>query len=166
MFSSFDPVYNILEQESIFDTLGFLAPFLLFGFTVWNLRTQTYYLGAYVIGWFANSLLNHILKQTIKEPRPTTNKALGHTKALGYGMPSAHTQSCFFSITYLYAIKRSTAFLIGELFLGALTFYQRWKTKMHTVEQLGLGSVVGIGFALFVYYLTYRYLHDYRDNPK
>lgn len=166
MFSSFDPVYNILEHiqghESIFDTLGFLAPFLLFGFSVWNLRTQTYYLGAYVIGWFANSLLNHILKQTIKEPRPTNT----NTKALGYGMPSAHTQSCFFSIAYFYAVNHSTAFLIGELFLGALAFYQRWKTKMHTVEQLGVGSVVGIGFALFVYHLAYRFLHDYRDNTK
>jgi len=138
------------------DAIGLFAPFILFGITIWVLRTQPPYLGGYVFFVVLNSLLNNVLKLWIKEERPNKNGvALRHITE-GYGMPSAHAQSTFFSISFLYLVTQSVTWLIIGCFIGALTLYQRWKFKMHSVEQLGIGAIVGIGFSILGYQLTYR----------
>jgi membrane-associated phospholipid phosphatase len=143
-----------MTEMNIFDLLGFLAPFILFGLTTWLLRTQTYYLGSYVLLAILNSGLNQVLKLWIKEERP-----MRHITE-GYGMPSAHAQSSFFSIAFLYLVNRSPKWLIIGCFIGALTLYQRWKYRMHSMEQLAVGSVVGIGFAMLGYQMSYRWIHN------
>lgn len=143
-----------MTEMNIFDLLGFLAPFILFGLTTWLLRTQTYYLGSYVLLAILNSGLNQVLKLWIKEERP-----MRHITE-GYGMPSAHAQSSFFSIAFLYLVNRSPKWLIIGCFIGALTLYQRWKYRMHSIEQLAVGSAVGIGFAMLGYNTTYHWVHN------
>ena len=75
-----------------------------------------------------------------------------------YGMPSGHAQSCFFSMTFLYLVKGSPAWLIFELFIGIISLYQRFKYKQHTIEQLLAGSILGIFFAYFSFTLTKLWL--------
>ena len=143
-------------DANIMDVIGLTAPFILFGITIWLLRTQTPYLAGYVIFVALNSLLNQVLKLWIKEERPTKNGVALRHVIEGYGMPSAHAQSSFFSIMFLYLVNRSIKWLIFGLFIGALTLYQRWKYKMHSVEQLGIGMVIGIGFSIMSYQIIYR----------
>ena len=69
----------------------------------------------------------------------------------GYGMPSAHAQSTMFSIIYLFLVNGSYFWLFIELGIYVLTIYQRWKTKMHTMEQLAVGSLIGGVFSIFAY---------------
>ena len=69
-----------------------------------------------------------------------------------YGMPSAHAQSVFMSLTFLYLVKESPAWLLGELFIAGLTVYQRWKYNRHTLEQLGVGALLGSLVAYVGYY--------------
>jgi membrane-associated phospholipid phosphatase len=148
-----------LNIENPIDLIGFLAPFLLFGLTTWLLRTQTYYLISYVLFAILNSGLNQVLKLWIKEERPMTMISHRHITD-GYGMPSAHAQSSFFSVAFLYLVNRSPKWLIIGCFIGALTLYQRWKYGMHSMEQLAVGSVVGIGFAMLGYQMSYRWIHN------
>ena len=81
-----------------------------------------------------------------------------------YGMPSYHAQLSFYSIVFLYLVKKSTYVLLIELFIVAATLYQRWFYRRHTIEQLCVGMVVGgiIGYLGFFsttqYFITNTYL--------
>jgi len=70
-----------------------------------------------------------------------------------YGMPSGHSQLAFGLVTYSYLVKQSTMNMIGGMFIISLTLYQRWKYKRHSIEQLGIGAVVGILVAYIGYTL-------------
>ena len=101
------------------------------------------------------------LKNIIQQHRPNHGKKIMNENYEGvelYGMPSGHAQSVFFSLSFLYFVKGSPSWLIIELFISALTLYQRWKYRQHTSEQLFVGSIVGIGFAYFTYWITKHYL--------
>ena len=73
-------------------------------------------------------------------------------------MPSGHAQSSMFSLTYLYLVKQSPSWLLIELFIAILTLYQRWNYRRHTIQQLFVGSVVGIVFAYISFVISKRYL--------
>jgi membrane-associated phospholipid phosphatase len=75
-----------------------------------------------------------------------------------YGMPSGHAQSVFFSTTFLYLVKGSPSWLIIELFIVALSIYQRLKYRQHTLEQLFTGSAIGLLFAVFSFNITKQWL--------
>ena len=144
-------------SDSLLDTLGFNATFLMVIFNTIVLWKQRVYFYAYIVFFIINMGINHVLKITIKQPRPNDYKLHDDTgiythSSHVYGMPSAHSQSIFFSITYLWLVLNSTRYLILGLFLSALTVYQRWKYKKHSVEQLITGALIGSGFAYFAYY--------------
>jgi membrane-associated phospholipid phosphatase len=148
-------------DNNIFDKIGFLGPLLLFSIGIYNLLDQKIYLIAYLVFFITNTLLNKILKRLIKQQRPSYGKSIMNEQYKGtemYGMPSGHAQSAFFSISFLYLVKESPALFIVELFIAALTLFQRWKYRQHTPEQLFAGSIVGIGFAFFAYWMTKHYL--------
>jgi len=79
-----------------------------------------------------------------------------------YGMPSGHAQNAAYAATYLvltnakaWATAPFTSPLalagIGNTALYALTMYQRWASKSHTVAQLAVGTIVGILFSIAVF---------------
>ena len=110
-----------------------------------------------------NSLINKIAKVIIKQPRPNDGKSIFNENYTGsemYGMPSAHAQSVFSSLTFLYLVKESPAWLFVELFIAGLTVYQRWKYRRHTLEQLGVGAVLGMIVAYGGYFMTKQYLQE------
>jgi membrane-associated phospholipid phosphatase len=148
-------------MDKIFDKLGFFGPLVLFFISICKLWDQKIYLCAYLVFFVTNTVVNKILKKIIQQERPSHGQSIMNEQYTGseiYGMPSGHAQSSFYSLSFLYFVKGSPSWLILELFIASLTIYQRIKYRQHTPEQLFVGSVVGIGFAYFSYWITKLYL--------
>jgi membrane-associated phospholipid phosphatase len=150
-------------MREIIEKIGFMGPLILLCIGIYNLWNQQKYLLSYLVFFIGNTILNKILKIIIKQKRPSDGIKIMNEEYSGeeiYGMPSGHAQSSFFSIAFLYFVKGSPTWLIIELFIATLTIYQRWKYRQHTLEQLFTGSLVGVGFAYFSFYLTKQWLSE------
>jgi membrane-associated phospholipid phosphatase len=148
-----------MQLDQIFDYIGFYGPNILFILSLVVLRNKMNLMLVYVVGFIANTLLNHILKGAFQQPRPTEEIHLFqmeqlYRKQIGfdrYGMPSGHAQSVLYSTAFIYYafknIKVTTLYLIVSL----MTLYQRVKFKNHTVFQVIIGSLVGflVGFSFY-----------------
>ena len=156
-----------LTQQFIHN-FGKTGPTVLFFYSLlllWNKNTLFYY---YLYGFFLNVILNFILKGLIKEPRPNEdpklfNIALKHSIRFkfinGYpydifGMPSGHAQSAFFSTIFIYLALKDIKISVIYLIISLLTMYQRVLFKDHTVLQILAGSIVGILFSGFMYFMS------------
>ena len=149
----------------ILDDIGFFGPMILFTVSIVLLWCHTKYLNVYFIFFILNSLLNKILKQFIKEPRPVKlseqiiyKNYENITGSSVYGMPSAHAQSVTFSTIYTYLVTKSEQYLIGGLFISMLTLVQRYRFKRHSIKQLIVGSLLGVGVAFLGYNVSTYYL--------
>jgi membrane-associated phospholipid phosphatase len=149
--------------EKIFDSIfyeGFFILSIINTVSLWNQKKE---LITYFIFYVFNSMLNEFLKRIIREPRPKGFEknieltAIPYGGIHHYGMPSGHSQSCFFSLVFLWLVTRSYILFIIEFIICLLTVFQRWKNKKHTIEQLGLGAIVGSLFAYIAYYITNHY---------
>ena len=69
-------------------------------------------------------------------------------------MPSGHAQSVSFSLIYLYLVQKSIWLLILNTIILLLTVIQRWNYRKHTIEQLLIGTMVGIICAISSYYIV------------
>jgi len=153
-------------MEEIRDKIGSFGPVITFFITNLNLVSQKKYLYSYLIFSCINHFLNPILKLIIREPRPKI-KIESHEDLESrikewqddkFGMPSYHAQSVFFSTTYLYLVQSNNYVLILNLFICALTVYQRWKFDRHDIRQLIAGSLIGITVGFIATYSTNHYL--------
>ena len=142
------------------DLVGFYGPVLIGLINATALWCRKMYLISYT-GFFAvNSFLNGVLKNIIQEARPSGQVYLNDhdvvpdTAPSKYGMPSGHAQSVGYSTTFLYLVVRSPAILIITSFIGALTIYQRFKYRRHTLSQLFTGLVIGSMVAMISYEVT------------
>ena len=143
----------------LLDYIGFFGPVILFSISLWKLSTRIPFLYGYLGLFLASTLINKALKMVFKEPRPEGSKTIigePYQGADEYGMPSGHAQSVCFSATYLYLVTKNALWLALELCVLALTMIQRWKYNAHSVEQLIVGSLLGIVFA-YVFYYGYKY---------
>ena len=149
----------------ILDYIGYNSSIILTIIGIYQLQHQKIYLLGFILGSILDVCLNKILKLLFKQKRPndpilftgieTTTTYLEEEQ---YGMPSEHAQTLFFALTFLYLVKKSMTLLILSLFLGGLTIYQRLKYLRHTIEQLCIGSIIGILFAIIWYNGVNRYL--------
>jgi membrane-associated phospholipid phosphatase len=150
-------------MEKITDSIGFYGPLINFIITTVNIWKQPLYLAGYIVTSFVNVIINRVLKMTIKQERPSHSKKLvaweHYTGAEQYGMPSLHAQSVFFSMTYLYLVKRHVYWTLIECFVAIMTFYQRWKYRNHTLNQLVVGSILGSTIAYISHMIIRQYLH-------
>lgn len=127
---------------------------------IFLVRRESIYLSAFA-GQFITEVLNGMLKNHIKQPRPTD--FLGR----GFGMPSSHAQFCGFFIAFwtLHLVAHRPArraplaqrvdnwvFVALVWLFGALTCYSRYHLTYHTRAQVGVGAVLGaaIGFVFYV----------------
>jgi len=151
-----------MDIIEIIDNIGFQGPTITFIITACFLFNQKAFFISYLVFYSANVYLNKILKNIFRQPRPAGWKAINETDNDGgrvsYGMPSGHAQWVTFSTTFLYLVKKDNTLLLLELFLSALTIYQRWKYRRHSLEQLAAGSFVGASAAYLCYELTNKYL--------
>jgi membrane-associated phospholipid phosphatase len=144
---------------TLLDYVAIFAPNILFILTIILVKSKSNLLFYYVSGSFINVLLNILLKLLFKQPRPKEDIKLVHLlhsngERFGfdtYGMPSGHTQTTFFSLTYVYLSLQNLRIAVVYFALCLLTMYQRLKYKNHTFWQVIVGALVGVVFALFVY---------------
>jgi len=122
---------------------------------------------ALAAGLLCNEILNQVLKRAIRQPRPFGS---GQTN---YGMPSSHTQFCFFFAVYFMLWMRTRVsfappqgiwlkrLLTGWVFVCAviISFSRVWLLE-HSVAQVLVGAAVGTLFG----YSWHIFLH-YRLRP-
>jgi len=144
----------------ILNKLGDYGPILLFFyslFLLWEYKNMFFY---YNIGIFFSIILNLIFKGIIQEPRPMfDNKKINLVKMYGknylyqngipfdiFGMPSGHAQTAFFSTIFVYLTLKNINILIFYILFSILICYQRVKYEYHSIQQVIVGSIVGVFF--------------------
>jgi membrane-associated phospholipid phosphatase len=146
----------------IFDYVGFQGPIITSFITYFSLLEKPIYTWMFIIGSALNYLLVLILKDAIREPRPSNPIPYIqddiYKGAIVYGMPSGHAQISFFSITFMYLTNRPIPLVALSFFIGCLTLYQRWKFRRHTVKQLVAGTLTGSAVSYGMYWMTTNYL--------
>jgi hypothetical protein len=136
--------------------VGFFSEMIIFIIVVCLLFKQHLDLSFYLLGLLITSLINRLLKVLIKQDRPTNPikflqnemvKKNGNT----YGMPSGHSQTVFFSLTYLYlTTTKDIYWLLLGLVIGGLMFVERLVFHNHTFLQLLAGAIIGTILAYVV----------------
>ncbi|KAF9437521.1 hypothetical protein BGZ76_000395 [Entomortierella beljakovae] len=114
------------------------------------------------VGQALNECINYILKKNVKHARPT--EYLGN----GYGMPSSHSQFMAYFATYMITLMyRSGAssdtvssHLVSVIVViwALIVIYSRVHLYYHTAQQVTVGSLCGIIFALGYYFFVQKYL--------
>ena len=140
-------------------TLGYLGPNILLALILLTLAQHQItnpYSYAIVIGWqFLSHLLNVILKNTIKAPRPDSDKdpQFANLKPTRenymtihkhYGMPSGHAQATVSELTFIALYFKNPMLTAFALAQTLLTLWQRYQTRRHSAEQLAAGSALGL----------------------
>jgi membrane-associated phospholipid phosphatase len=91
------------------------------------------------------------------------------SKAHLYGMPSGHAQAVGYALGFLYFTKTKqlstspitstlVVVFLTEILVSAITMYQRWESRAHTVAQIFLGFLVGGVISGCVYVTTKRFM--------
>jgi membrane-associated phospholipid phosphatase len=138
-----------IPNATPFDHIGYYGPIILLIVTIMLMIARTKVLTLYIIFFIINAYLNKAIKLLIREPRPFGNILFNHSEntegSEQYGMPSGHAQSVAFTTMFLYLFTKPTdAYLtMGAVFIGAITLYQRYKYKRHSISQLLAGTTVG-----------------------
>jgi membrane-associated phospholipid phosphatase len=107
-------------------------------------------------------VINIVLKLLIKEPRPTKDQRaieigvvngarIGFDK---FGMPSGHAQNCAFCLSYITFALNDPTVSILYVVLTTISVSQRYLNNNHTLLQLLVGSLIGIGFGYQMYIST------------
>lgn len=148
------------------DYLGLMAPIFLFIVSIFLLQNKIKYLQVYIIGSILNNILNSILKYAIKEPRPSKESrileiAIANHKRVSfdiYGMPSGHAQNCGFNLAFI-TLVLNNSFITGlYLVISFISMYQRYKYLNHTILQLIIGYILGLGFGYMIYYVGNKWI--------
>jgi membrane-associated phospholipid phosphatase len=107
---------------------------------------------AYIGGIVGNSIVNSLLKQVIRQPRPGhSNDFRGSHK---YGMPSGHAQAAFFTTGLVWAWTNTNEWPFLYFMASLLIAIQRLWVNVHTLAQVSVGAVVGFVLAcMFAYAL-------------
>ena len=127
--------------------IGAQSPILLAVISVLHLIRQPKYAIAYVAFSVINTFFNIFLKQTLKQPRP--HILVDDTSHWGYyGMPSGHAQHFLFTLVFLLLVRPSWIVFWICLTIGSFGLIERYVNRYHTLEQLFVGGVIGVTFAM------------------
>ena len=129
------------------------------------------YLFVAVIGWqIISHLINIVIKNTLKYPRPDS-KPEEFSKLIetinwknyliihrNFGMPSGHAQSTVSQLTLIWLYFQNPWLSGLAVVQTAITLWQRYSLKRHSVKQLVAGSLMGLTVG-FVFYsmVSYKY---------
>ena len=80
-------------------------------------------------------------------------------------MPSCYSQFLFFSITYLYFIKKKETKKNYIIFLLLFLFYY-FNEKKSSNSQIFIGIFFGIVIGYFIFFLTNQYIKSLLKNKK
>lgn len=88
-----------------------------------------------------NIIINILLKNIIKSPRPIDKSKYGI--GYEYGMPSGHAQLVTFLLLFILNIDTSVYIKIIALLLTILTYVHRYVFNYHTINQIIGGIIMG-----------------------
>jgi undecaprenyl-diphosphatase len=97
----------------------------------------------------------YAIKNLLKIPRPCE----GITCPDGFSFPSGHATVIFASMTFLMLIDKSVKMRIFYGVMATLVSVSRIMLGVHRIEDIVVGSVIGISSALLVYYNHKNILH-------
>jgi membrane-associated phospholipid phosphatase len=152
----------------IYNKLGEYGPLILIIQSIVLLKEKQQYLFYFIYGYFLNILLNLCLKGLIQQPRPLENHKLFELAIKNgkrfifknglphdiFGMPSGHSQSVLYTTCFIYSVFKKYNILIPFILISMITLCQRVTSKMHSIPQIIVGSIVGIIFGYFTYYIA------------
>ncbi|CAO3617602.1 unnamed protein product [Cunninghamella blakesleeana] len=111
------------------------------------------------IGQLVNELVNAILKEYFQIARPYHHLGLG----TGYGMPSSHSQFVWYFTTFgtIYLLKHIKLsapiwkgfYIFAMITMSVMVCQSRVYLGYHTLEQVMVGSSVGVIFGFIWYQL-------------
>ena len=147
--------------NNILLTIGEYGPFLLFISSLLLINKNIlilYYIGGFII----NLLINLVLKNIIKESRPTNKyekqfsnriKSINSDK---YGMPSGHAQLSFYSLIFISKSFNNNYITLFYLLICLNTLYQRVIKGYHSINQVIVGSIIGLVMGYITYHLSQK----------
>ena len=150
----------------LIDYLGMMAPAVLLIISIFLLQNKMKYLQVYIIGSILNNILNAILIYAIKEPRTSKDSrilaiAIANENRVSfdkYGMPSGHAQNCGFNLAFI-TLVLNNSFITGlYLIISLISLYQRYKYSNHTILQLIIGFIIGLGFGYMIYHVGNKWI--------
>ena len=155
-----------MQIRLFIDYIGYYAPVILFGLSLFLLRNMTRYLKFFVSGFVLNNILNIILKLFIKESRPSNDQktieiAINNGVRVGFdkfGMPSGHAQNCGYCLVLIIMTLNNP--FITTLYMGItlISVSQRYLYNNHTILQLLIGLLIGSGFGYLTYSLGNKFI--------
>ena len=154
--------------EQTFNFMGSYSPLILFLVSIKLLWTKSNFLAYYSYGFFLDIILNLILKGICKQPRPSEDPELFKLAVKSgnrfrfpngfphdiFGMPSGHASSVFYSTIFIYLSLKNTKISILYILFSLLVVSHRIYFNHHTFIQIIVGSIVGILFGSFMYYMS------------
>ena len=160
-------------RESISDPANWAITFLLFSTLgiFWAYRRPSH-AALFAVGFALNEITNHLLKRTIKAPRPNEDIRLFQLEVASgrpidterYGMPSHHAQIAFYITVFLSLTFKSVSLLIVSGFVSLYVCYMRVKERKHSVLQVFVGAAVGGSMAALVYYGGWSWINKKREG--
>ena len=148
--------------KDILDYIGYMGPIITSIITGISLLENPPYLFTFIFGSILNHSLIGLLKLTIKQQRPSNPVNYiddANIKGVNsYGMPSGHAQITSFAITTLYLTRGNISLVFFSIFIYLLTIYQRWSFRRHTIEQLTVGTILGVLLSYTLFWITKKYL--------
>lgn len=151
-------IQKIRDFVSFMYSIGYFAEFFSICMVTFLLWSRWCDLWIYGLGLLANRLVNMVFKHVVDNPRPQNPvkflESEHFTKGRNVnGMPSGHTQNVFFAMTYLFFVYgHAQSWILAASLIALLTIVERYLFHNHTIPQLLVGSMVGIGMGfLFVH---------------
>ncbi len=146
--------------------IGYYGPIILFVLTLLLLRNMPKYLYFFVSGFILNNILNIILKLCIKHPRPngdqkTIEIAVANGVRVGFdqfGMPSGHAQNCAYCLAFITMVLNNPMITMIYIVITMITLSQRYINSNHSILQLIVGLIIGIGMGYITYFFGNKYI--------
>jgi membrane-associated phospholipid phosphatase len=154
--------------------LGYQGPNILLVLILLSLasphRTSPYPYLIVIVWQMLSHLINVILKNTIKAPRPDSDKDAQFanlkptlknylTIHRHYGMPSGHAQATLSQLVFIILFFKKPWLTLVASTQTCLTLWQRYTTRRHSLEQLAVGSILGIVIGV----IFYKIFNNYND---
>jgi membrane-associated phospholipid phosphatase len=81
-------------------------------------------------------------------------------------MPSGHTQSIFYSTSFIFLAFNKTSYLLFFILISLITMSQRIILNHHTYLQVLVGGIVGFIMANIFFFISQQKLKgDIREKP-
>ncbi|KAE8664248.1 Lipid phosphate phosphatase epsilon 2 [Hibiscus syriacus] len=140
---SFEATLNRLSKWLV-------AAALFGGVILWRHDAEALWMA---MGSIVNALLSVVLKRVLNQERPVAGLKSDP------GMPSSHTQSIFFTVVFTIASilewqginEFSVCISVLALAFGSYFSWLRVSQKLHTINQIIVGAVVGSIFSILWY---------------